>query len=761
MRPAFHFTPAAGWINDPHGLRHRNGEYHAFFQYIPERTEWAADIHWGHAKGADLLSLEELPVAIFPGDGDGGIWTGSLVVDDEGMPRGSSTRRSPHGRRPHPGRHPRRTRLAHVAEGRVRRGRPGRDGRLPGSVGVPRRLTAGAWSSAAATGTDGRHSSRIAPPTSTPGPIRASRCALRPTRALPLSQNTLWECPQLFEIDGRHVLVLSVEDEGETPYVGYAVGQLGGRPLRGRELGPPVASAAATTRRPSCATSRAARRSSSGSREIRDDAAGWAGALSVPYLLALRGDELVLAPHPDLERYRSDSTGTDVAGPAADIVWAARPGAHLAIVAADGELVSLRMTEDALHVATAAESAALPVGGDVRIVLDGPIVEVSTAARRLRRPDPGIPRLHRDRRHRGRPGVPARPAGGAAPMTASPGKLARGGGRRAPGAVGVPAARPVPKRVIPSVLIFPIKDSPQWLMPVVTASVIDLVVAGGPLNQLCVLGGAGVRRARPELSDARAVDEALHGRGAPQRRRPAQRARRAPADPLDRVPHAGVGVDRAEQGRPRRREHRADAAAGDPRRARADHGHHRCDRRHRDHDAVLPAGLRADDPHRRASCAGCSRRARGGATRRSARMSRSSRAASARWRRSCPSPARTDSRRPRRPASRKAPRACAPRGTSSTCSTGASSRCRGSCCSCCRSDASSRPRGWRSPTPARSPPARSCSSRPTSGSSPAASRRCSCCGPSVRRGSSRCARSPRCWPSPTSKRTRARRSSRG
>ena len=65
MRPAFHFTPAAGWINDPHGLRHHDGEYHAFFQYIPERTEWSEDIHWGHAKGADLLSLEELPVAIF------------------------------------------------------------------------------------------------------------------------------------------------------------------------------------------------------------------------------------------------------------------------------------------------------------------------------------------------------------------------------------------------------------------------------------------------------------------------------------------------------------------------------------------------------------------------------------------------------------------------------------------------------------------------------------------------------------------------
>ena len=64
--------------------------------------------------------------------------------------------------------------------------------------------------------------------------------------------------------------------------------------------------------------------------------------------------------------------------PAADIVWAARPGAQLAIVAASGEIVSLRMTEHALLVETAAETSTLPVGGDVRIVLDGPIVEVST-----------------------------------------------------------------------------------------------------------------------------------------------------------------------------------------------------------------------------------------------------------------------------------------------------------------------------------------------------------------------------------------------
>ena len=57
MRPEFHFTAASGWINDPHGITYRDGEYDAFFQYVPDRTDWAPNCHWGHARGADLLSL--------------------------------------------------------------------------------------------------------------------------------------------------------------------------------------------------------------------------------------------------------------------------------------------------------------------------------------------------------------------------------------------------------------------------------------------------------------------------------------------------------------------------------------------------------------------------------------------------------------------------------------------------------------------------------------------------------------------------------
>jgi hypothetical protein len=88
MRPDFHFTAATGWINDPHGITYRDGEYHSFFQYVPGRTDWAPHCHWGHARGTDLFSLTELPIA--PGEGDGGIWTGSLVTGDDGG-TGSST----------------------------------------------------------------------------------------------------------------------------------------------------------------------------------------------------------------------------------------------------------------------------------------------------------------------------------------------------------------------------------------------------------------------------------------------------------------------------------------------------------------------------------------------------------------------------------------------------------------------------------------------------------------------------------------------
>ncbi|BDZ39501.1 ABC transporter ATP-binding protein [Microbacterium suwonense] len=49
--------------------------------------------------------------------------------------------------------------------------------------------------------------------------------------------------------------------------------------------------------------------------------------------------------------------------------------------------------------------------------------------------------------------------------------------------------RPHRRRLIAAAALFPLKDTPQWLMPVVTASVIDVVVAGGPPEALAMWAG--------------------------------------------------------------------------------------------------------------------------------------------------------------------------------------------------------------------------------------------------------------------------------
>ncbi|HRD95219.1 MAG TPA: glycoside hydrolase family 32 protein [Rubrivivax sp.] len=78
-RPRYHFSPRRHWMNDPNGLVFHDGEYHLYFQHNPQGGQWG-HISWGHAVSTDLVSWQELPVAIAASERVMA-FSGSVVVD--------------------------------------------------------------------------------------------------------------------------------------------------------------------------------------------------------------------------------------------------------------------------------------------------------------------------------------------------------------------------------------------------------------------------------------------------------------------------------------------------------------------------------------------------------------------------------------------------------------------------------------------------------------------------------------------------------
>lgn len=81
-RPDFHLSAPVGLINDPNGLIHWKGAHHIFFQWNPLGCSHE-NKGWGHARSADLVHWEFLPIALAPTESfeSHGCYSGSAVID--------------------------------------------------------------------------------------------------------------------------------------------------------------------------------------------------------------------------------------------------------------------------------------------------------------------------------------------------------------------------------------------------------------------------------------------------------------------------------------------------------------------------------------------------------------------------------------------------------------------------------------------------------------------------------------------------------
>jgi beta-fructofuranosidase len=100
LRPALHFSPRTGWMNDPNGLHRKGDEWHLFYQYHPHSTQWGP-MHWNHAVSKDLYHWRHYPIFLQPEqnlaalEATGGAFSGSAYTDKQGQTRFWYTERLP------------------------------------------------------------------------------------------------------------------------------------------------------------------------------------------------------------------------------------------------------------------------------------------------------------------------------------------------------------------------------------------------------------------------------------------------------------------------------------------------------------------------------------------------------------------------------------------------------------------------------------------------------------------------------------------
>ncbi len=404
-RPELHFTPTRGWTNDPHGIVFVDGRYHLFFQHNPAAAVWSEACHWGHATSEDLLVWTEEEVALSPRHGEVGCWSGCLVFD-HGVPTILYTRVIGHDWR--------HGQIA-LARGSASLDAWRRDPITAVIATPPAELDVAAfrdpfvwrhgndWRMVVGIGTaEGsaalvQYSSRDLVAWWYDGVLTERHTSERD----PIWTGAMWECPQLFQLDGSWVLLASVWSDHVLHYVVYALGDYHGRSFvprtwgrfsHGDELYATSTFLDAQGHR--CVMSWVRER-----KNMAPLGSAYAGALSLPHVLALEDDRLLVRLHPNLDTHMSESSTTGPITPASGRVhvgvvtmpsaisvdYTSSPDAAITLVfgSAGDERLRIRLDQRGrkLVVETLLEQIlSMPVQDDgvgaLSLVLDADILEV-------------------------------------------------------------------------------------------------------------------------------------------------------------------------------------------------------------------------------------------------------------------------------------------------------------------------------------------------------------------------------------------------
>lgn len=383
MRPLLHFTAETGWINDPHGLTFHDGIYHLFHQYVPDSLVWAPNCHWGHATSPDLLTWEWRDVAIAPGDGDDGIWTGSLVQDGSGARIFYTSVAQPD-----------------LGLGRVRVAMPDDDTWQTWSKGdvvvrppedldliafrdpfVAREGSRWRMFVGAAT----RSGDAMALTYTSDDLVTWSYDGVAASRSTvevdPVWMGSLWECPQIFEVDGHWVMVSSVWDDDVLHYAGYGIGDhyQDGR-FAPTDWG--RVSWGESYYAPSFFRDRDGRPCLMfWMRGVDDPEQGWASCLSVPYLLSVGDGHLGVTPHPEVVAARGAPLEPGESASTFDLEWTPAPdGDQLILAAENGKTACITVADDCVSLErVGCDPWSMPWAGEqLRVLVDGSVIEISS-----------------------------------------------------------------------------------------------------------------------------------------------------------------------------------------------------------------------------------------------------------------------------------------------------------------------------------------------------------------------------------------------